>query len=78
MFKHKYIGTNIRSPVHHTCVHSCIFMMYGMMYGQKMFQKKPTGILYCIVVRLKKYFFPKTKDETDYNKHSKTMPMPVS
>ena len=34
--------------------------------------------LYCIVVWLKKYFFSKTKDEIDYNKRSKTMPMPVS
>ena len=41
---------------------------------KKCFQKKP--ILY--VVWLKKYFFSKTKDEIDYNKRSKTMPMPVS
>ena len=41
---------------------------------KKCFQKKP--ILYCCMIE--KIFFSKTKDEIDYNKRSKTMPMPVS
>ena len=39
-----------------------------------MFPKKT----YIVLLLMKKYFFLKTKDETDYNKRSKTMPMPVS
>jgi hypothetical protein len=55
-------------------------LIFGVHFGKKSknvkkcFQKKP--ILYCCM--MKKYFFLKTKDETDYNKRSKTMPMPVS
>ena len=42
-----------------------------------MFPKKTYTMVYCnIVDDWKKYFFSKTKDEIDYSKRYRTMPMP--